>query len=127
MPVQLKGSNGYYSREVEIGGSVFRIRELTDEELAQYGGSMEALQEQIEEVRGGEAGESTTAGLAVISDGWRVVDQVVGMGLVGWDLEGAVCTAANAALLPNFVKRALLAEIIGESGLTNAERATLGG
>ena len=127
MPVQLKGSNGYYSREVEISGSVFRIRELTDDELAQFGGGVTGLQAQIEEAGDVTGAEVVTKGIALVADGWAVIDGVLRAGLVGWDIEGAECTPENVVLLPNVVKRALSREIIADSGLTNEEEAFLGG
>ena len=127
MAVQLKGSEGYYSREVEIDGSAFRIREMVDEELRQFGGGIDSLQTEITTAAGAETEPKVSTGIEITSKAWGVIDRVLRVGLVWWGIAGADCTPENVVLLPNHVKRMLYREIIADSGLTNEERAVLGG
>ena len=150
MPIKLRDQNGYYSREVQIGGSKFKIRELDDDTLdrvaeieAEVRRTLEAIgltpELALQAMRADDAAQSpeVMAALAKIAELPHEVsrrlrelqrerrDLVVTRGLVGWDLPDTPFNADRAKLLPEWVKAALAAEIIRDSTMPEATQSFL--
>ncbi|MBC7286797.1 MAG: hypothetical protein H5T86_01890 [Armatimonadetes bacterium] len=144
MPITLRDQDGYYSREVEIGGTKFRIRELDDDTLDQVASveaeirralqdagltpelalkAMQADTSQSPEVMAAlvklaEAPEDVARTLRQLQRQRR--DMIVTRGLVGWDIPGTPFAPERAVLLPEWVKAALAQEIIQDSTMPEA-------
>jgi len=135
MQIKLRGSEGYYAREVKLGGHSFRIRELEDDEYAQAIELMQAALRVADsglgatgEVTAGRAGAAQALEVSgeeaarVLRTSRGAVDYVVARGLVGWDLPGAECTPETAVLLPSWVKLELCQTILRETQLQPEEQ-----
>lgn len=132
MSIRLRDQEGYYSREIQIGGTTFRIRELDEGELeglweieSQLRAKLQALGLLAERDRSPDdpslvarlAGASRDDVKAVqkLQARWR--DYIVQHGLAGWDIPDTPFAPERAVLLPNWVKARLAQEIIRDSVL----------
>ncbi len=138
--IKLRGSEGYYSRIIPLGGSSFKIRELEDDDFAAFvdlvrdalrlagltGEGLtpdeispelitQAQAEQALQVTGEEAARVLRAARAPI-------DFAVARGLVGWDLPQEECTPETAVLLPPWVRVQLCQAILRETQLQPDEQ-----
>ncbi len=146
MPVKLRDQDGYYSREVVIGGSRFKIRELDDEILdqvmeieaqmaellKQVGLSPAAALEVMQLRESGEARPQAMEALAKLAEAppdlarrLRLLqrqrrDVIVRNGLVDWDIPDTPFEPERAVLLPEWVKAALAAEILQDTTMPEA-------
>jgi hypothetical protein len=139
MPVRLRGHDGYYSREVEVDGTTFRIQELRDdqvEELARIESQIRRLLEDmgvtgdlLRRAMGEDDPEATAEIARLLSqlDGRQDAlaqlrtlqrerrDYIVARGLVGWDIAGVAFQAELSAALPEWVKARLAREILQDT------------
>ena len=145
MPIKLRDQDGYYSREVQIGGSKFKIRELDDETLdevaeieAEIRATLEALgltpEIALQAMRLEDAGQSPQVAEALVrlakapketARKLRLLqrqrrDLIVSRGLVDWDIPDTSFKPEEAHKLPEWVKAALAAEIIQDSTMPEA-------
>ena len=136
MPIMLQGQEGYFSREVALEGSTFKIRELGDQELLAHLGAIAELR-RLSGIEGVTAipdimEKSRVAGLTMppeeqvaLNTALRsCVDTIIAPGVVGWDLT-AECTPDNRLLLPNWVKVQLAKEIMRDTNLSEEEEGFL--
>ncbi|MCD6351356.1 MAG: hypothetical protein J7M26_04460 [Armatimonadetes bacterium] len=141
MPIKLRGQDGYYSREVQIGGTKFRIRELDDETLDRVADIERQIRETLEGFgwtpqralavmrMGNAALESPELAEALgelaqappdVARTLRTLqkqrrDLIVTHGLVGWDLLDTPFAPDEAVRLPEWVKATLADEIMRDS------------
>ena len=132
----LSGGDGYYSREITIEDTQFKLRELEDAETLaadEKAARVDALQEEANRLfernkkqslpekdrdRLRELGRLNVVALS------EFIDCVVSHGVVGWSLQEQ-CTPANVVRLPRRVKaqlsKAILQDTNYTSGLTKEE------
>lgn len=120
MPVMLRNQDGYFSRTLDIGGSKFRIRDLTEDEVIEASLREQSAVALRQKAAGAKA--QTREILKEAYDGFSAhVNYVIESGLVGWDLSGVDVCPETIAALPVPVRTSLVQAIIAESTFTRAE------
>jgi len=135
MPVRLKGTSGYYAKDVDFEGSHFKVRELDDTELTAYLGAVDALKAQLNvqgdmrhpaefmaevDALGFKMDAEQT--LSVVHNAQAAMQAALIPGLVSWDIPNHDCTPENVVLLPNRVQERLSREIIDATVLSPEEQ-----
>jgi hypothetical protein len=134
MAVQLAGSEGYYTRVVEVRGSKFYIADL-GARFPEFLDRVTTMQEatgaaEVEAALGDpQAMQRVVQSLAadverqksVYANMVEIADWVLSVGLTNWNIPGADCTDETRRLLPPAVKSELVREILRESQLTLGE------
>ncbi|MEA3400825.1 MAG: hypothetical protein U9R79_06200 [Armatimonadota bacterium] len=138
MPVQLRNADGYYAATVEIDGTTFRIADLSehyDEFVDRYTAlRAETGVDELDEFDAEalvklavEQSRDANAMKRVRKNIEQLLDWMLDVALVSWDIAGAECTAETRRLLPPRVKSELAQAIFDESQLTLGEANFLGG
>jgi len=151
MPIKLRDQDGYYSREVQIGGTTFKIRELDDETLDQVAEIEAEIRHTLESLgltpelaleamrfqEGEAASPEVLAAIVKLADAppetsrrlrqlqRKRRDLIVTRGLVNWDLLDTPFEPERATQLPEWVKAALAREIIQDSTMPEATESFL--
>lgn len=126
--VKLQGHDGYYSREVTVQGTLFRIRELPDNTFQAFLAASKAIGDKIGDLSRDPMTSSIDdlppeTVVAVIKARREAVDIVMRDGVVGWNIPEVECSPETSVLLPTQVKLSLLNAILADTVLQPEEAA----